>query len=428
MKIGIGESDITPGFPCPLAGFGLARTANHTGVHDPIGVRCALFESNGEQLALVSCEVIGLKKKVIDEILDAVPSELDIPKERIVFNCSHTHGAPVIEGDFIALLAAGVVRALTLAREDLRERGIHAGVASHEEWLGFNRRNLEAGFLPVDREIPFILISEPDGKLRSVLFHYACHPSILGPDNLLITADWPGFTRRILQEHLGAHVSILYLKGTEGDINTGYSAGISSLGIKIPTRTYATAERVGRVIARSLLLAREAAIPVNNPSIRFRSQMFDLVFRSPEELPAARARRNFWEEEVARIASQDRPSPHLLAARVEHIYSKFTVTALEEILATGRDVHPCKQIAFAIGDLGFLGFPGEFFVESGLQTKREAKARIAFPLGITNDYLGYFPTGEAFAHGGYEVACTRFAAQTADAWTRAGIALLNELF
>lgn len=428
MRIGIGEVDITPSFPCPLAGFGLARKANHTGVHDPIGVRCFLFESDGEMIALVVCEVIGLKKHIVDKIRQAVPGDLGIPVERIVVTCTHTHGAPVIEGEFLQLLISSAVKAIALAHEDLRDGILHAGVASHEHWIGFNRRELETGFLPVDREIPFILVSETDGKLRALLFHYACHPSILGPDNLLITADWPGFTRSILREHLGGDVSILYLKGTEGNINTGYSAGLSSLGIKIPTRTYATAERVGRVIAQSLLSARESATQLPAPAIRFRSQMIDLHFRCTLELPAAKARLAWWEEEVARIAAQDRPTSHLLAARVESTYAKFTVSALEEILGGGRSSLPCQQIAFAIGELGFLSFPGEFFVESGLEVKAQAKSRVTFPMGITNDYLGYFPTAAAFDSGGYEVACTRFSKSTADDWTRSGIGLLNTLF
>jgi len=428
MKIGIGESDITPSFPCPLAGFGLARKANHTGVHDRIGVRCALFEAEGEFIALLSCEVIGLKLKILEEIRQSLPPSLEIPLERIVISCTHTHGAPVIDGAFIPVLIAGAVRAITLAHADLRERPIHAGIAKHDEWIGFNRRELETGFLPVDREIPFLTVSEPDGKLRAVLFHYACHPSILGPDNLLITADWPGFTRRILQESLGEDVSVLYLKGTEGNINTGYSAGVSCLGVKIPTRTYATAERVGRVIANSLLTARDGAKRLESPRIRFRSQVLDLKYRSVSDLAAAKSNLVWWEEEVVRVEAQGRPAPHLLNARVECTYAKFHVSTLDQIIAEGRESQPCEQLAFAIGELGFVNFPGEFFVESGLQTKAEARSMVTFPLGVTNDYLGYFPTSEAYSEGGYEVADTRFAQSTADDWTRKGIALLNELF
>jgi neutral ceramidase len=427
MKIGIGESDITPTFPCPLAGFGLARKEPHTGVHDPIGIRCALFEAHGEFIALLSCEVIGLKAHLQEEIRNAIPSSLGVPADRIVITCTHTHGAPVIDGEFVEVLIAGAVKAISLAHKDLRERTLHAGIAAHEEWVGFNRRELETGFLPVDREIPFMMVSELDGKLRALLFHYACHPSILGPDNLLITADWPGFTRRILQQNLGADVSILYLKGTEGNINTGYSAGISSLGVKIPTRTYTTAERAGGVIAKSLLAARDAAKPIAAPEIRFRSQMVDLKYRSVDGLDEARRNLAWWEEEVARIAAQNRPAPHLLSARVECAYAKFNVSALEQIIAEAREFVPCRQIAFAIGDLGFVNFPGEFFVEHGLQTKAEARSRITFPLGVTNDYLGYFPTSVAYANGGYEVACTRFAPTAADDWTRKGIALLNTI-
>lgn len=429
MKIGTGESDITPPFPCKMAGFGLARQQEHNGVHDPLGARCALFENKGEKLALCSIEVVGIKADIVAQIRAALPGGLDLPPERLVLVCTHTHGGPVIEGDYAAFLIERVVEAVIAAHGDLRERTLGGGIASHKEWIGFNRRRLETGFLPVDREIPFLVVSESDGRPRAVLFHYACHPSILGPDNLLITADWPGYARKVLQEQLGDGVSVFYLKGTEGNINTGYSAGISALGIKIPTRTYRTAERVGKVIARSVLDGLGDAGGFEAPVLACASRQVELAYRPHAELEAYRKRGAWWEKEIDRLEREQNPlHPRIIAAKVERAYAGFTVSALEQIRAEGVASRSVEQTVFRIGEAGFLTFPGEFFVESGLQTKKEAKSRVTFPLGITNDYLGYFPTEAAFAEGGYETACARFAFSSADLWTREGVSFLNKLF
>ncbi len=428
MRIGLHELEITPPFPVPLAGFGLARMSCHEGVHDPLHVGCAVFESGDEIVALVSCEVIGLTSEFIQQVRSALSATCDFPAERIVITCTHTHGAPVIGGAFAPYLMERVVKVIRNAWEDRRPRRLVAGSGRHPQWVGFNRRHLQSGFLPVDREVSFLGVLEPRGELRAVLYHYACHPSILGPDNLLITADWPEVVRRSIRERMGADVAVLYLKGTEGDINTGYCAGRSSLGIAIPTRTYDTAEWVGKVIAETIFKGWKRVCEPSDATIRFASRILDLRYQKSEGMETARQAVAWWDKEIERIAAGGRPEGHLLDARVEQAYARFHVTTLEEIVATGQQTLAVEQTAFRLGKAGFLSFPGEFFVESGLQVKRKAKAAFAFPLGITNDYRGYFPPENEFPSGGYEVATAKFMPETADEWTSTGLELLNSLF
>lgn len=428
LKIGFGEADICPPHPHPLAGFGAARTACHAGIHDAIAARCAAFESGGEILALVSCEIIGLRRDLLLAVRQALPRTWGLPPERLVITCTHTHGAPVIDETYFPTLRDGILQAVGAALADRQPRRLEAGRAAHEDWVGFNRRHLETGFLPVDREISFLIVREPDRRIRGILFHYACHPSVLGPDNLFITADWPGYTRRDLQRALGKTVSVLYLKGTEGDINTGYSAGVSSLGVKIPTRTHASARRAGEIISQCLLTRLEDAEPLTTTDIAFSQSPKSLRYRSVGELPECLRRRQWWETEVQRAEAAQAPADHLLHARVQCAYAQFAAAALDEIRTGGAAERTTDMAAFRIGPVGFLSLPGEFFVEDGLRIKREAVSAVTFPLGICGDYLGYFPTESAFDEGGYEAACARFQPGTADDWCTAGIAALNRLF
>ncbi len=428
LRVGFGEAGICPPWPHPLAGFGQARTACHEGVHDPVYARCAVFENAGEIVALVSCEIIGLKREFLQTIRQSLPLEWNLPPERLVITCTHTHGAPIINAAYLPILQKGILHAVGAALEDRRPRKLEAGRATHEEWVGFNRRHLDSGFLPVDREISYLLIREGDEKLRGILFHYACHPSVLGPDNLLITADWPGYTRRALQGALGEDVDVLYLKGTEGDINTGYSAGASSLGFKIPTRTHATAKRAGEIVASTLLKNLKIATSVLSTEITFSSTAQSLLHRSTASLADSWKKLAAWEQAILRLDREKAPFDQTLHARVQCAYAKFEITAMEEVLSMGTPERSAELTVFRIGPIGFLSLPGEFFVESGLRIKREAVSEITFPLGITGDYLGYFPTAEAFSEGGYEVACARYARSTADDWCARGIAALNQLF
>ena len=60
------------------------------------------------------------------------------------------------------------------------------------------------------------------------------------------------------------------------------------------------------------------------------------------------------------------------------------------------------------------GFPGEFFVNTGLELKRQFPDRIVHCMTMTNDYQGYFPPCQAFEEGGYEPLTARFAPVTAE--------------
>ena len=55
-----------------------------------------------------------------------------------------------------------------------------------------------------------------------------------------------------------------------------------------------------------------------------------------------------------------------------------------------------------IGQLAFVGLPGEVFCELGLAIKRGSPARYTLVAGLANDAVGYLPTPEAFGQGGYE--------------------------
>jgi hypothetical protein len=64
----------------------------------------------------------------------------------------------------------------------------------------------------------------------------------------------------------------------------------------------------------------------------------------------------------------------------------------------------------ALSDIALVGIPGEPFVEFGLALKRNPSFAHTFVAGYCNDLIGYIPTREAYAEGGYEVDTARVAA------------------
>ncbi|MHA1371040.1 MAG: hypothetical protein ACTSRA_15165, partial [Promethearchaeota archaeon] len=57
-----------------------------------------------------------------------------------------------------------------------------------------------------------------------------------------------------------------------------------------------------------------------------------------------------------------------------------------------------------LGNIAFVGIPGELFAEIGMQIKKSSPFQETFVIGYANDYIGYIPTPANYQAGGYEVA------------------------
>ena len=87
--------------------------------------------------------------------------------------------------------------------------------------------------------------------------------------------------------------------------------------------------------------------------------------------------------------------------------------------------------AVRINDAGFVFLPGEVFVEYGLRIKAESRLKPTFVIELTNNFLGYIPTRQAFSEGtGYEERLARssnLAPEAGDLITDAALKLLASL-
>ena len=58
--------------------------------------------------------------------------------------------------------------------------------------------------------------------------------------------------------------------------------------------------------------------------------------------------------------------------------------------------------AVLIGDIAFVGVPGEFFTVLGQEIKRRSPFRYTYVFELANDYIGYIPDQAGFDRGGYQ--------------------------
>ena len=62
-----------------------------------------------------------------------------------------------------------------------------------------------------------------------------------------------------------------------------------------------------------------------------------------------------------------------------------------------------KGMVLRIGDVAWVGVPGEYFTKLGVDIKRRSPFRYTYVAGVANDYAGYIPDRTGYELGGYQV-------------------------
>ena len=425
-KAGVAEGKITPPVGTHLVGFE-ARPGPSTGVHDDLFVRALVVSRGDTVIALVEADLVEVSKEAVAKIRNEVSKQTAIPPEQILISATHTHGGPGLEGSYGDFFVRTAVETIVRAWQARQPALIGADTVTHRGWVGFNRRHLESGFSPIDKQISILKICDAQGRLLAVLYNYSCHPACLGPDNLLVTADWPYYVARKIRSRVGEGVKVLYFQGTEGDVNTGYSAGLSAIGVPIPTRTYAYAQEIGEILANAILAKIPQVAVRSDGPLEARDEKVNIEYYVPSTMADAEARLERARTALHSAEEQHSPQSQIDAARIAVSFAENNRHRIEQNLKVGQREYAAEIQVFRIGNAGFVSFPGEFFVEVGLAVKRRSPLHPTFLLGLANDAVGYIPTPEYYPEGGYEVSVAQFGTGTAGRWEEAAVRLLNML-
>jgi neutral ceramidase len=201
-----------------------ARTHGATGVHDPLFATVLVIEAGNRSIALVTCD---LRSFVSTRVGELARQRYGI--ETTLIDVSHTHSGPLTwesRGPWYAQAEDKMVEAIGIAKKNMFPASL--GIASGKIYLGHNRRNSKGEMWwrnaealpshPLDPAVYVLVVKDDLGKTRAVLVNYACHPSVLGPDNYEYSADYPGAMKRTVESQIPG-ATALFIQGGAGDIN-----------------------------------------------------------------------------------------------------------------------------------------------------------------------------------------------------------------
>lgn len=361
LRAGTARAEVTPPVGGPMYGYGARGTNVSQAVHDPLYAKALVLDDGETRLAIVNLDMGSVERKSTARVQElTAKAQVD----KILLVASHTHSAPRASDDFPSEAApwireaeAKIAGAIVEAAANLRPAEIGAGWGQVEE--GHNRRKvLEDGTVemlwvnrervptsPVDYALGVLHVRESGGETIATLINYQTHPVVLGPENLAISADYPGYMMNKVEAELGGQA--MFLQGAAGDINPFWD--------KTPPEEggFEEAEKMGLAVgAEAVRTVKGIAEYVDDADIKVHT------------------------ETIALSERRDR------ARETREIEAEIN--------------------AVLIGDeIALATFPGEFFVEHGLTLKERSRFPHTFFIGYTNDALAYFPTIQATTEGGY---------------------------
>ena len=393
LACGLARRDISPPVGVDLSGF-LARTGPCAGVHDPLTATALVASDGATRVALVSCDLIGLGAGCVRRVRAAVEAQTGITAPNQMYACTHTHGGP--ETGVITHTGAADPAYLLGLEQKLVDVVAEANAAlapARIRWqrgtcpVAINRRAPKGTEGPVDRELIVAAIEDARGQALGTLLHYSCHPVAAGAENRQATADWCGVSRGLLEA--AGSGPVLVINGAAGDVNP-----------RMTQRGFAAVESAGEEIgAAALALWKQAAATGDEHVVAAAQASVPLTFQplaGREELVA------LWRQ-WKRIERSEAPeSVAFRGGAITHLEHSRRLARLH----WGSDPLPALAAevqALRIGPLIVAALPGEFFANYGRQVKAAAPELPVLVAGWTNDNLGYFPTRDAYAQGGYEV-------------------------
>ncbi len=374
LKIGTIRKEITPKTGTLLAGY--AANVVSDGIRDELYISGLSFDDGKKKAILLSYDLLGLDEDIVKEIRTKCASATGLDAKDIILTCTHTHSGPHarrnmladLDKDYVPKIIEWSIEASYDAFKNMREVDLlHYSAKCHEsinrrvilpdnscktltdfkhlEPLADNTTDPELGIL--------YFVNKTDETPVATLTNYAAHPLACqtgGASSRKITSDYPGVLRKYVEKELGGHC--VFTSGACGDLHPkGFEKGFA--------RTDEMGTNIGIKTAEHFFdaIRNHEMFKIKKTEIKTHSSLVEVPLRDCEE-------------------------------KTKLYGDKKSITLELQLLA--------------IGDICFVGVPGELLVEPGLEIKWNSPFRKTFILYNSTAYISYIPHANAYLEGGYE--------------------------
>lgn len=401
LRIGVARADISPPDGTPLAGYAWWRGSR--GVRDPLTATALVLDDGATRVAIVALDLLAIHEATAQAIREAACATAGLNPDAVLLACSHSHSSPVastseqakaLQKAYVVALVPKVADALIRAAASLEPATMYAGateanLAVHRRPLGADGKALLKANPdgPVDRTVALLQFRAASGATLATLVNIACHPTTLGPRHKHASAVWPGVMRADVEAQTAA--PCLFLQGATGDLNPVFDWSS-------PTADLAAMQTLGHRAADAVLAALPALTQTSARPLGAVTTRVPLAIE-PEPHPRT-GRPMTYRQALWRRAH----IPAFLADRLLNAFYPWDST-----LTAGADAdHPTLPLTaqtLRVGDVAIAAHGAETFQAIGADLRARSPARLTLVAAYANAMIGYLPTAEEHARGGYEV-------------------------
>lgn len=509
LMAGVGKADITSKEGAVIGELLTEKARPHIpselldkriAIDDPLFARALVLDDGETRLALITLDATAVgcrttSQNILDDsaddfvpnLRDRLSEELGIPVSNVAVCASHTHPPGRTLCDDGEQLER-TVRAVRQAVENLEPAAVGVSSARNDS-LTINRSPRMrdgrhnggspmaadediASPGPVDPEIGVLRVDRLDGTPLAVLYNFSSHILYNSPrDN--ISAGFPGFASRCLEESLGYNAMALFVQGAFGDVievcspttdrinpRSAYETGLMlAQSVLQAHRRSVPAPAVLKVVSRTVPfplrtdipevideLKREqaallAALGDNKLRLNFKSflQLYLLQTLNPE-FPTHHAMRYLRADAIGDISlraldDRNRLDVKNYLANVRTMEkmcrNEFRIQTLakhREIVETlGGKTVPSEIQGMRIGDCVLITAPMEVLTETGLKVKQASPFPHTYIVSIANGYLHYSPPASYYGLGSYEAVECLLAPEWEERFDRTVREILEQL-
>ncbi|MGN1344538.1 MAG: neutral/alkaline non-lysosomal ceramidase N-terminal domain-containing protein [Traorella sp.] len=399
ISLGFDRQCITPQLPFRLFGYEIERIA--TEVHDHLYTRCLLIDHDGSFYVLAQCDLLGFDISLIDEVYQRV-SDLPIEKNHISIFATHTHSGPGglidtvtvfsgmqdIFGEYDMKLKEAIADKISLAihRAFLNRLETKITIArGNVENVGAERHDIH---LKGDNSLLVFKFTRKDGK-EILLYNFACHPTVAGSSNTMVSADFPYAVERDLNYDM-----VMFINGAAGNISTRFtreSCGFNQIDIF----SKRIIEAINKALEKPLYDGEWNYITMNY----FHTT---LPLKEMPPIEVARKRLNEYERQL-----DEAKKKHLSSGDLRFIESFVEGASIALHMAMALQNQKELEVAYTIIQLQNVTIAvacGELFSTLGEQLKEVGIDVFAYG----NGYYMYLADEKAYERGFYEAMCSPF--------------------
>jgi neutral ceramidase len=463
FQAGVARSDITP--PISIAHGNWTAQAHQRAEGIDLPLTCtALAASDGQEtILLAEWELLYPPDgAALAEARRRITELTGVPADHIRLSATHTHSGPSLAppwfeagaemvAPYLASLNDRLAGTCLAAFRSLRPARIAAGRGTST--VNSNRRLPSQPGRPIlspnpdgfsDHEVGVVRIDDEAGQPMAILVNFAAHPTILAWDNRLISPDYPGTLRRVVESLTGA--TCLFLQGAAGDQDTicdfanqvdaarwvGRQVGLEAARVAEAIHMRPGTRRIARQVESSWTMGVTEYVPDPLPNgaafSPVRSRVRQVALPRWQQSPPTAAEVESVQALQARLADLHRQGAPVESVREANLRVRRALLALETARRRSEPGPIQVEIqAIQLGPVALLSLPVEPFAEIGVAIKDKSPFAATLVSGYSNGMVGYLPVARAYPEGGYEIWVTPFAPEAAALAIAASLQLLAQL-